>query len=151
LAIYNLKADKPQVQLFEGKEAARQVYQKCISLNEVWFFGTVGEMMFTEDFNLFLQRVKSGQLKARDLFVTNEKDLAFAKSLKPQSNYKIRFLPEEAKDALTDFALFGNSVAFFSFKPQIFAVIITSKQVAGTFRLLYESAWKIAQAIGQEK
>jgi len=145
LAIYNGKKDKPQVQLFEGKEAVRQVYQKAVSFNEVWFFGSISEMIYPEEFNLFLKRVKTGELKARDLFVRSEKDMAFAKLQKFISNYEIKFLPEQLQNSITDFAVFGNNLVFFSFRPQIFAVLITSKEVAGTFRLLYESAWQGAQ------
>ncbi len=151
LAIFNSKKDKPQVQLFEGKEAVRQVYQKCISLNKVWFFGSVSEMFDTEEFKLFLKRVKAGELKARDLFVSSEKDLGFARSQKPQANYEIKFLPEQTENPITDFAVFGDNLVFFSFRPTKFAVLITSKEVAGTFRLLYESAWSGAKNVGHMK
>lgn len=38
LALYNAKADKPQVQLFEGKQAVRDLYDKLLTAKNVEFF-----------------------------------------------------------------------------------------------------------------
>src|SRR6266404_3687884 len=38
LALYNEKKDKPQVQLFEGKEGIKLLYQKIYSSNEICWF-----------------------------------------------------------------------------------------------------------------
>ena len=45
LALYNLRKEKPQVQLFEGIEGVKQVYEKIYSSPEVLFFGTPSEIL----------------------------------------------------------------------------------------------------------
>src|SRR3989344_2058210 len=45
LALYNAKKDKPQVQLFEGVEGVKQVYEKIYIAREVWFFGPPAEAL----------------------------------------------------------------------------------------------------------
>jgi|SRR3989344_2353642 len=147
LALHNTKKEKPQVQLFEGKEAVRQVYQNIYQSPEVWFFGSIREIasLYPEEFRIFLQRVKAGEIKARDLFVFSEADLAYGKKQPQHSNYEIRFLPGSAEAFITDAALYGETVAFFSFHPRIFVVLIKSKEISGTFKILYEAAWKGAK------
>ena len=146
LALQNTKKEKPQVQLFEGKEAVRQIYQKIYLGQEVWFFGSIRQVtsLYPEEFKIFIQRVNSGELRARDLFVFSEKDLEFSKSAKQNSNYQIKFLKQNNL-SLTDSALYGDTVAFFSFSPQIFVVTITSKEISGTFKTLYNAAWQTAE------
>jgi sugar-specific transcriptional regulator TrmB len=152
LAIYNVKKDKPQVQLFEGREAVGQIYHRLYLSGEVWFFGTIGDVtkLYPEEFKIFLERIKSGQLVARDLFVNSQTDVEFAARGNAVNNYQIRFLPESQKFAITDFALCGNELIFFSFRPQIFAVAISSREVSGTFKTLYEFAWQAAEPLKQK-
>ena len=38
----------------------------------------------------------------------------------------------------------GDQVAIFSIKKELFAVVIESKEVADTFRSLFELAWKMS-------
>ena len=147
LAFYNTNKEKPQVQLFEGKEAVRQIYQKIYNGSEVWFFGSIREVtsFYPEEFKIFLQKVKSGALKARDLFVASEEDKGFAKKTEQYPNYEIRFLTDTSQKFITDCAIYGDTIAFFSFRPQTFVVTISSKEISGTFKLLYENAWANAK------
>jgi sugar-specific transcriptional regulator TrmB len=146
LAFYNSNKEKPQVQLFEGKEAVRQIYQKIYNGPEVWFFGSVREIttLYPEEFKVFSQRVKNGSLKARDLFASSEVDTDFGKKALQYPNYQIRFLKDVNQKFITDCAIYGDVIAFFSFRPQIFVVTISSKEIATTFKTLYEFAWKAA-------
>lgn len=149
LALYNTKKEKPNVQLFEGKEAVRQVYKKIYSSDEVWFFGSLREVttLYPEEFKIYLQKITNGTLKARDLFIYSKIDVAYSKKIEQAHNYEIKFLADADQISITDCALYGNTVAFFSFHPQIFAVTLTSQEISGTFRTLYEAAWKGAKKI----
>src|SRR5262245_42395848 len=44
LAMYNARKEKPQVQLFEGLEGVKLVYDKILEAGSVWFFGTAAEV-----------------------------------------------------------------------------------------------------------
>ena len=46
LALYNAKVDKPQVLLFEGKEAVRGVYEKILKAKMLLFFSTIRDIVF---------------------------------------------------------------------------------------------------------
>ena len=52
-------------------------------------------------------------------------------------------MPKEF-DLYIDGAIYGDQVAILSIKKELFAVVIESKEVADTFRSLFELAWKMS-------
>ncbi len=141
-ALHNSKKEKPQVQLFEGTEGVKQVYEMIYASNEVWFFGTPEEVLKIAPESLweFVKKVKTLNLKVRDLMAETPRHLEYAKKAGAAQNYEIRFLPN-GFSFLSDSALFGNTVVFFSFKPTVFAVSITSKEISQALKVLYELSW----------
>lgn len=142
LALHNAKKEKPEVRLFEGMEGIRQVYEKIYSSEEVLFFGTPSEILKIDPDALwtFVKKVKILNLKVKDILPDTLEHRKYAKEAKIGMNYEIRFLPKD-KGFLTDSAIFGDSVVFFSFRPQIFGVMISSKEISESLRALYFLAW----------
>ncbi|MFA5991145.1 MAG: helix-turn-helix domain-containing protein [Candidatus Doudnabacteria bacterium] len=145
-ALHNSKKEKPQVLLFEGHEGIKEVYKKIYSAKEVSFFGTVKEALKydLEGLEEFVKKTRTEGVRVRDLLTKSAEDLAYAKKAKPSPFYEIRFVAE-GKSFLTDNAVFGDSVVFFSFHPQIFAVMISSREVSQAIRTLFEFAWSQAE------
>jgi sugar-specific transcriptional regulator TrmB len=146
LALHNARKEKPQVQLFQGKEGVRQIYQQIYESDGVWFFGTIREVIkiYPEGLQGFIERIKKEQFRVRDLLTTSEADIAYARKTKQNANYEIRFARRDS-DFPTDSAIFGDKVVFFSFRPQIFAVLITSREISQSLKTLYELAWQSAE------
>lgn len=142
LALYNEKKEKPRVQLFEGKEGIAKVYQRIYAAKTVSFFGTVKEALRYDPDDLweFVERTQREAMHVRDLLFRTPEDFEYAARARHGQNYQIRFLPESAR-VMTDNAIFGDSIAFFSFHPQIFAVVIESREIATAVGALYEFAW----------
>jgi len=143
MALYNAQKDKPRVQLFPGREGVRQIYKKTFEAGEVWLFGTTRDMgnLYLDELQKFVGRSKQKIVKVRDLLAMSAQDMAYSKEASNGDNYQIRFLPQ-GMDFPSDAAIFGDNVVFFSFRPQIFAVMITSREVAQSMRSLYELAWR---------
>jgi sugar-specific transcriptional regulator TrmB len=146
MALYNVQKDKPRVQLFPGREGVRQIYQKTFEAGEVWLFGTTRDMgtLYLDELQKFVGRSKQKIVKVRDLLARSVQDIAYSKEASNGDNYQIRFLPSDM-DFPSDAAIFGDNVVFFSFRPQIFAVMITSREVAHSMRSLYALAWHGAE------
>ncbi len=153
LALYNAKKDKPQVLLFEGKEGISQVYEKIFSSPEVWFFATIRDVfsMFPDMPKLLMKRVRAKEMNVRELLTQTEADLDYLTWIEQSDNYQARLAPKHFSEFLTDNAIFGDSVAFFAFEPQIFAVMITSKQISQSFKVLYELAWRGSEPYDKNK
>lgn len=146
MAIYNTKKDKPQVQLYSGREGIKQIYSQIFESKEVWFFGTTKDLakIYPEGLNDYLKKIKDPQFKARDLLTKSKEDLAYAEQANLGPNYQIKFLPQNL-NFLTDSAIFENKVVFFSFVPESFALVISSKEISTSIKSLYELAWQIAE------
>ncbi len=152
LALYNARKEKPQVQLFEGLEGVKLIYEKILAAGAVWFFGTAAEIEKLEPgwTNNFFKRIKNMNFTVKDLMAGNETDIKIAKSKERTANYHIKFIPR-GMDFPSDSAIFGDSVAFFSFHPQVFCVVISSRDIAQSLKTLHQLAWQAGKFLPQEK
>jgi len=143
LAVYNAKKNKPQVLLFEGKAGLAQVYDKIFSSPQVDFFSTIRDVfaMFPDMPKTLQQRVNAKATKFREILTQTPADLEYVGWLTQSEYYQSRFAPKTFPEFLTDSAVFGNSVAFFSFKPAVFAVQIESREISQSLRVLFDLAW----------
>jgi len=147
LALHNLQKEKPKVQLFQGEEGVKLVYQKIVEAGGVWFFGTSAEVtkLDTAWANAFFKRMRQNRYPVRDLFARNPQDIAYAKNHERGPMHEVRWLPK-GMSFPSDNAIFGDNVVFFSFHPQIFCVMISSREVAQSLKILYELAWQSASS-----
>ncbi len=148
LAIYNTRKEKPRVQMFSGIEGIKLVYQKIYESDGAVFFGTLKEVskVYPEGLYDFINKAKRSNLKVRDLLSRTAEDLEYAKRIDLWNNYAIRFSPK-GLEFPTDSAIFGNNVAFFSFRPEVFSVMITSEEISRSLKILYELAWQQAEPL----
>lgn len=143
LALHNAKINKPQVLLFEGREGVGKVYDKIFSSSEVLFFSTIRDVfkLFPDMPKILMKRVEARLTKFREILTQTPTDMEYVSWVKQGEYYQSRFAPKDFPEFLTDSAIFGNNVAFFSFKPTIFAVQINSKEINQSLKVLYELAW----------
>lgn len=148
LAIYNTKTEKPQVRLYYGKNGVKEIYQKVFQAQEAYFFGTTTETIkiYPDSIKDFAEAFRKTNLQVKDIITKSSQDIKFASLFKNESRYQIRFMKPEMK-AFSDFAVFDDNVAFFSFRPEIFALLVTSKGISSLLRNIYEMAWASAETL----
>lgn len=146
LALYNDNKVKPQVQLFQGKEGVDEVYQKIFKARQTQLFSTIKDVqqVYPELVKELLRKTKQGEMRVKEILTKSKEDIDYAKSIQPNEYYEQRFAEGEV-GFLTDNALFDDSVAFFSYTPFIFAVLITSKEIYQSLLTLFELAWQTAE------
>lgn len=146
LAMYNVKKEKPQMQLFEGKEGVMEVYKKAFSSPSVDFFCTIRDVMgsFPELPLELKEKALQKKIKVRELLTQSSADLVHAGSMPQHEFYENRFVPK-GMEFLTDNVFFQNSVVFFSYEPYMFAVVITSKGVVTSLKTIFELAWQASE------
>jgi HTH-type transcriptional regulator, sugar sensing transcriptional regulator len=146
LALYNAKVDKPQVLLFEGKEAVRNVYEKLLKAKEISWFSTISEVIsIYPDFPKKLnEQAMLGNLKVRELLTRTKTDFEYVKTMKHNENFMQRFAIGEGS-FLTDNCLYDGNVIFFSFTPYIYAIEIKSQGIYRSLKSLYEFAWQASE------
>ena len=151
LALHNARKEKPQVQMFQGIEGVKLIYQKIYEARGVWFFGTTREIAKLDPAWLaaFLRNMRENNIPVRDLLKRSKEDFEYARHAERGKTYEIRFLPA-GLDFPNDNAIFGDHVVFFSFRPQIFGVMIKSHDVAISLKSLYELAWQQAEPLAPQ-
>lgn len=145
LALFNAKKEKPQVQLFQGKEGVKQAYDKIAEARSIRMFGTSVNALkiYPEAFKDFTHYIVDKHLEVKDILTDPVSEAAYIKIFKNYPGYKIRFM-KKGTEVNSDFALFGDTVLLFSYRPEIFAVMITSKDMAQMFEIIFDLAWEAA-------
>lgn len=152
-ALYNTKAARPAVVLYQGKEAIRRVYEEIVATEEEEFlsFYSIENISeeFSDTFQYFIKMMKENPHKAsREIVYTKIYNHYYLKTVSELSNHKIRFVSEKNR-FFTDNIIYQNKVAIFSFAKR-FVVIIESQDIADSFRSLFELAWNSAQELPKE-
>lgn len=150
MALYNVKIEKPQVQLYEGEQGMRELYKKVFASQSVDFFCTISDVLgiFPEMPENLRLNALSKKIKVRELLTQDEADIAHARKMDQHEFYQNKFLAKGMK-FLTDNVIFGNNIAFFSYHPYLFGVVISSKEICQSMRMIFETAWQAAENYGQ--
>lgn len=147
LALYNIKPEKPVIKYYEGKEQIFEIYDEILKAKEVWFFGSVKEIVaiFPEYFEKFNKEAEERGLKIKEIIGTGAEDIEYFKQYSESGRHQIRFLPKESEFIFkTDHAIWGNKIAIFSYQ-FMFGVVIEGQDVADTYRALFNLAWQSAE------
>ena len=141
-ALANLSQDKPKIEVFEGKEGINTVYQMIAESKEVMYWADV-EAFYDEYkwiFDLTEQLILKKKLKLRELMSNSPKAIELAKKRISQGQQaKI----SQNHPFYNDNAIFDDKVAIFSFKKDsLFTILVQDKEIANSFKSLYELAWE---------
>ena len=139
---------KPRVRFFEGWEGVRHVYEDTLTAHgEILNFANsavVREFWPTYDEDYVAKRVKRG-IHLRGI----APDDRSGKRVHGEDRKKlreIRLVPAKDFDFTNEINIYDAKVAICSFasSPQMFGVIIESREVAETQRQIFEMAWRYA-------
>lgn len=144
-AINNRGSAKPRVRFYEGKEGIRSAYQECYQAKDIRYFGSIAEM--TKDFRAeldYFEKISQEKHRIiRDILMDTPDDHAYAKKV-ARPGYEIRFFPKDAAPFAIDCIILENKVIISSFRPELNAVVIESKNIADGCRAIWNLAWRAA-------
>jgi len=151
-SIYNFDEDRPNIQIFEGREGVRQIYAEIVEYlskdKEIQCWGDVSHVWdLLEDITKkYLKESQSHRHKIREILNESEKNKEYVKSIQKNKNpnHKIRFLPENQLFSGNDNIVFGSKLAIFSIQNKLFATVIESQDIAKSYKILFDLAWQKA-------
>jgi len=157
-ALYYEPKDKPRIKVYEGWEAMLQIYDEMYEAigkkEEALFFSATGDLdeNVPHAFEQFFERIREApqHYRVRELNLGDErgKNLANMSKKLAGKNHKVRLLdPQKYHFLDTDSLIFGNKLIIFSFKKDIFTIVIESKQVADAYRAMYNAAWEAGEEV----
>ena len=145
LALFNTNKTKPQIQLFQGKEGIKSAIEKVMRADSVRLYGSSSEglSVYPEAVREFTKAVMAKKITVKDILANPVTEAKYITMFKGLPNYEIRLMKPGAR-IQNDFALFNDTLVLFSYRPEAFALIITSRGMADMFKSLYDLAWDSA-------
>ncbi len=146
LAIHNANKEKPNMQVFQGKEAVGDVYQKILSAKHVRFFATVRDVavMYPDFIKQLVKKTNAGEITVKEILTKNSEDTAYAGITVQSECYEQRFSSLNPGFE-TDNVIFDDTVVFFSYSPYVYAVMISSNGITQSLTTLFDLAWQSAE------
>lgn len=135
-----LPKEETQVELFKGKEGLKTVFQDVLKMKSDYFvMGALGrfENIFKYTLPQFLKKVEKLGIKERVLCDEKEKVTRIKTG-------KYRYLQSDYLFP-SSFWVYKNKVAIFIWRLPYFAIVITSEEVANTYRNYFDFFWKLAK------
>lgn len=146
LSIYNTQAKKPKVAYFEGLGGIIQLYEDTLltlkSGDEILAYFCDYEIPEHNQYmhNYVLRRAQKG-IKARGIGQDKPGIREFTKENKKQLRTS-KLVSAKVYQLKNEINIYANKVIIITFKPEIFGVMIESKEVADTQRAIFEMAWR---------
>ena len=141
LALHN-KAAKPKVNLFEGEEGVKKMYEDSLLCKTFIrsFLAPASLEDFDHEFadNYFKRRAEK-KIKILGLINDSPETWQYVEQEK-QLLREIRVVPKEMMDIKPEVYVYDNKVAFYSLKEK-YGVLIESADIAESIRQLYDLAW----------
>lgn len=148
-SLYNTAGSKPKIRYFEGKEGLKQVYRDTLNYQgELVAFITENIINdlgrdFAEE---YIAKRKKANIAARVIAPDTTEHREY-KNKDKEFLKQTRLVPKDKFPFTIEMNIYGNKIAFMSFKETL-GIIIESNEIANNMKLLFELAWKGAK---QEK
>lgn len=143
--LFNIAEEKPKVRFFEGKEgliAIREDYFKAKDKEVLGFFA------IDEEKNVFTDEERSKAATERKKRGVKIKLIYTDESPSLQTESKLstrRFIPKDKFPLSSTFIIYDDKVGVVSLKGKLVGVIIENKEIANTFRSIFNLAWEGAE------
>lgn len=152
IATFGKDRNQPTIRLYDGARGVflvnklwREKVKQKSAPKEIWWFGSIAQLqnqfkgLLEQNYRIWNEY----HLEVRELIGSTPYEHEF--SLKHQSkNRQFRHISGRYKLAF-DFGIFGNQVGIFQLNKKPFALLIESIDIADSFRILFELAWKGAE------
>jgi len=156
LALYKDNTDKPSIEVFEGENGMKNIYMDIIATlkrgKEVCFFGFPYNSSFYNDIlESWMKETKSKRHKVREILPESDdkrlsKYIAMRKKNKNQQ-FQTKILSKNYGAVLNDNAIVENKLILFSTSQNPYALVIQNKDIANSYRAIFEVLWEKAQAL----
>jgi sugar-specific transcriptional regulator TrmB len=138
--------ERPLVRFFPGAEGVHAVREEVLSTREKKTFSltSVGLLSKLYDQNYldsYSDRRRESGIHSKAIYIHE----AFFEIAGTDKLTERRFIPPEDLALTIDVTVFDDKTAIYSLKGSLFAMVIESKQIAHSMKLIFDFLWKHAQ------
>ncbi len=141
--IKSIPKSKTLVELYQGKEGMKTVFKDILrEKKDYHVFGEEGK--FQEILPIFIQQFLRDVVKYKISERLLSKESKRGKILITPKSSAVRYLPDKYFSPVM-MSVYGDKTAIFIWSEPLFAILITDKDVANSFRSYFNLLWKIAK------
>jgi len=145
LTLYNLGEEKPQVRYFEGKEGLLKMQEEFLKSKEKMIRGissldAVLKYFPNQKTDYSVRRIKKG-IRARFIYTSSQGDI-FSRSDK-KGLWETKYIDLSKLKFDADISIVDDFIAISSLKGKLSGTIITHKDLANSFKNLYDFLWRL--------
>lgn len=142
-SLFHLATNKPGVSFFEGVEGVKKIYEDVLKEKpeEVLVLRSILDERKLDKYLL-------GFTKRRSLYGINTRIISPKKVTKELEREDIvlkrqrKYIPEDLFKLSTEVSIYNDQVAFIAFEQKLMGFVVSSKDVAQTFRTIFELIWR---------
>lgn len=149
MALFNSQPDKPTIETFEGLDGVKQIYEEIIGYlkngDEVLFYGDLTHFVDSPALLKTWQKLAaSAQGRIREILNSSDMHKKYARDIASNKNprHEIRMLASGKGQFMNDNAIYGDKLIIFSTQKHFFVTVIKSKEIADSYRTLFNTAWE---------
>ncbi len=150
-ALFNLAENRPRVKFYEGKEGIIAMQEEFLRVAQGYKEETIGFTPLDELFKVFpnyeatySKERSSKQVRTKVIYTRGEGPISHASS--EESLREARYVPKDRFPFTSSMTVYGpDHLVIVSYGEQLLGVAIQSKDIATTFRIIFELAWDSAQ------
>ena len=140
-AVFNLAGEKPRVRYFEGKDGLLAMQEDFLAsgtkeLLAIYSADELDTIFTKEERKRYIERRQEHGISVRSIYTK-----AGGPYLSPTPAER-KFVPKNKFPFSSDITIYGNRAAMATFRGKLIGVIIESKEIADTLRLIFELAWR---------
>ncbi|OHA23207.1 MAG: hypothetical protein A3H57_04640 [Candidatus Taylorbacteria bacterium RIFCSPLOWO2_02_FULL_43_11] len=147
---FNALKDKPNIRFFEGEEGVRHVYGDILEMgSDILIITSPIREGRQEVLHLIKEQVhKQAAANIRTRAITpHHEGKIMALPVEEDEKFLItrKVVPSEKLDIPAQVIVYGDKVAITNFRESLITVLVESKYIAETFRIIFEYMWEHGQ------
>ncbi len=144
-SIFKLTGERPRVRFFEGKEGLRAIQEdflksKVKSLENIYPRDNFIKVFSKSEREAYVAKREKLKIKVRTIYTSKKGETRPSKPPLEEN----KFVSYDRFPFSADITIYGSKVAIGTFKGKLIGVIIESKEIAETLRLIFNLAWQAA-------
>ena len=140
--LFNKSKEKEESDIYKGKKGIRSILNDILNHKEYVAFGSSGGFLdvMQHDFSIFQKKKKNLKINSRIILSESSKGKQDVK----EAFSKFKFISDEYSSLTTTF-VYHNKTAIIVWAEIPIATLITSKEVAESYKKHFDLLWKIAK------
>lgn len=143
--LFNLTGERPRVRFFEGKEGLKAIQEdilksKIKSLENIYPRDDFIKVFSQKEREEYIAKREKQKIKVRTIYTSQKPPVLPSK----ERFVERKFVPHIRFPFSADIVIYGDKIAIGTYRGKLVGVIIESKEIAETLRLIFNLAWEAA-------